>query len=298
MFDTETTGIRPSEGDELIAIGAVRIVNRQILTSETFERLINPGRSIPAASVRIHGITEDMARDKPPARIVLPQFKNFVGDWLSLPGMPPSICALELKQDECRFDNPGSRCAPAFHLCVAEPIDHSLMATAERLGVVVTGRHTALGDAMATAAIWMLLDLLEARGIRPWVRPSRFRAVWSPSAGSLRSSDRYGRHPGNDHDGQNRGNEPCPDPDSRTSGWWRYSCSGCFSSHRRSSASSIRLTAFSASQPLPLSVCAAWTLLIVLVTLAIESSDADDGSARMVEPPLGGSEATSDRTGA
>jgi hypothetical protein len=42
----------------------------------------------------------------------------------------------------------------------------------------------------------------------------------------------------------------------------------------------------------------AWTLLIVLVTLAIESSDADDGSARMVEPPLGGSEATSDRTGA
>ena len=30
--------------------------------------------------MRIHGITEDMARDKPPARIVLPQFKNFVGD--------------------------------------------------------------------------------------------------------------------------------------------------------------------------------------------------------------------------
>jgi hypothetical protein len=42
----------------------------------------------------------------------------------------------------------------------------------------------------------------------------------------------------------------------------------------------------------------AWTLLIVLVTLAIESSDADDGSARMVEPPPGGSEATNDRTGA
>jgi hypothetical protein len=42
----------------------------------------------------------------------------------------------------------------------------------------------------------------------------------------------------------------------------------------------------------------AWTLLIVLVTLAIESSDADDGSARMVEPPPDGSEATNDRTGA
>lgn len=43
---------------------------------------------------------------------------------------------------------------------------------------------------------------------------------------------------------------------------------------------------------------AAWTLLIVLVTLAIESSDADDGPARTTEAPAGGSEVTSDRTGA
>jgi hypothetical protein len=43
---------------------------------------------------------------------------------------------------------------------------------------------------------------------------------------------------------------------------------------------------------------AAWTLLIVLVTLAIESSDADDGPARTAETSPGGSEATNDRTGA
>jgi hypothetical protein len=43
---------------------------------------------------------------------------------------------------------------------------------------------------------------------------------------------------------------------------------------------------------------AAWTLLIVLVTLAIESSDADDGPARTTEGPAGGSEVTSERTGA
>jgi hypothetical protein len=41
---------------------------------------------------------------------------------------------------------------------------------------------------------------------------------------------------------------------------------------------------------------AAWTLLIVLVTLAIESSDADEGPARTAEAPPGGSEATNDRT--
>ena len=170
VFDTETTGIRPSEGDEIIAIAAVRIVNGQILTGETFERFVNPGRSIPAASVRIHGITEDTTRDKPPARIVLPQFKNFVGDGVLIAWNAAfDMRFLELKQDEAgvRFDNPVLDALLLSIYVSDEPINHSLMATAERLGVVVTGRHTALGDAMATAAIWVrLLDLLAARGIR------------------------------------------------------------------------------------------------------------------------------------
>ena len=170
VFDTETTGLRPSEGDEIVAIAAVLIVNGRILTGETFERLINPGRSIPASSVRIHGITEDMARDKPPARIVLPQFKNFVGDGVLVAWNAAfDMRFLELKQDEAgvRFDNPVLDALLLSIYVSDDPIDHSLMGTAERLGVVVSGRHTALGDAMATAAIWVkLLDLLEARGIR------------------------------------------------------------------------------------------------------------------------------------
>jgi DNA polymerase-3 subunit epsilon len=170
VFDTETTGIRPSEGDELVSIAAVRIVNARILTGETFERLIDPGRSIPAASVRIHGITDDMTRDKPPARIVLPQFKNFVGDGVLVAWNAAfDMRFLELKQDEAgvRFDNPVLDALLLSVYVSNAPMDHSLMATAERLGIVVTGRHTALGDAMATAAIWLkVLDLLEARGVR------------------------------------------------------------------------------------------------------------------------------------
>jgi DNA polymerase-3 subunit epsilon len=170
VFDTETTGLRPSEGDELIAIAAVRIVNGRILTGETFERLINPGRSIPASSVRIHGITEEMARDKPPARIVLPQFQNFVGDGVLVAWNAAfDMRFLELKQDEAgvQFRNPVLDALLLTIYVSDDHVNHSLMATAERLGVVVTGRHTALGDAMATAAIWVkLMDLLEARGIR------------------------------------------------------------------------------------------------------------------------------------
>jgi DNA polymerase III subunit epsilon len=169
VFDTETTGIRPSEGDELVSIGAVRIVNGRILTGETFERLINPGRPIPQSSVRIHGITEEMARDKPPARIVLPQFKSFVGDGVLVAyNAAFDMKFLELKQMEAgvEFNNPVlDALLLSIYVNPDEP-DSSLTATAERFGVEIVRRHTALGDAMMTAAIWVkLLDVLEARSI-------------------------------------------------------------------------------------------------------------------------------------
>ncbi|MBS7690550.1 3'-5' exonuclease [Pseudomonas lalucatii] len=52
MFDTETTGLAPSEGDEIISIGAVRIVNGHLLKQECFEQLIDPHRSIPRSPSR------------------------------------------------------------------------------------------------------------------------------------------------------------------------------------------------------------------------------------------------------
>jgi DNA polymerase-3 subunit epsilon len=169
VFDTETTGLRPSEGDELVSIAAVRIVNGRLLTGETFERLLNPGRPIPASAARIHGITDDMVREKPPARIVLPQFKKFVGDGVLVAfNAAFDMRFLELKEKEAgvRFDNPVLDALLLAIHASGDDQDASLSAMAARLGVAVTGRHTALGDAMVTAAIWVkLLDLLEARGI-------------------------------------------------------------------------------------------------------------------------------------
>ncbi len=54
----------------MLSIGAVQVLNGRILTGETFERLINPERDIPASSIRFHGITSEMVEGKPPARIV------------------------------------------------------------------------------------------------------------------------------------------------------------------------------------------------------------------------------------
>jgi DNA polymerase-3 subunit epsilon len=169
VFDVETTGLRPSEGDDIVELGAARIVNGRVLTMETFDRLINPGRAIPKASTEFHGITDAMVADKPPLAIVLPQFQTFASDAV----LVAHNAAFDLKF----LERGGAACGIRFEQPILDTLlisafidpgepDHSLDAIADRLGLGFSRRHSARGDALMTAAIFVRqIERLEERGV-------------------------------------------------------------------------------------------------------------------------------------
>lgn len=169
VFDTETTGLRPGRGDAVVAIGAVRVVGTHIRHGETFDRLVNPGRRIPAAATRIHGIDDAMVRSAPPMRDVLPAFRDFVGDAVLVGhnvAFDLSFLALEEHATGIRFDNPVLDTMFLAALLGDDARDHSLDGLAKHFGIALDARHSALGDASATAEIFVReLDALIARGI-------------------------------------------------------------------------------------------------------------------------------------
>jgi DNA polymerase-3 subunit epsilon len=170
VFDTETTGLEPSKGDEIIQIGATRIVNRRLLTHEVFDQLIDPRRHLPEASVKIHGITPEMLVGQPSIDTVLPAFRNFCADTVLVAHNAAfDMRFLQLKEASTgiTFDLPVLDTLLLSAVLHPNQESHRLEAIAERLGVLIVGRHTALGDAYVTGEVFLkMIPLLAEMGVR------------------------------------------------------------------------------------------------------------------------------------
>jgi DNA polymerase-3 subunit epsilon len=170
VFDTETTGLQPSRGDEIVSIGAVRIVNGRLLEHEVFEQLVDPRRAMSPEATRITGIETSMLENQPTVERALPAFARFCADTVLVAHNAAfDMRFLHLKEEATgvRFTQPVLDTLLLSAVIHPQQEVHALEAIAERMGINPIGRHTALGDAIMTGEIFLrMIPLLAQQGIR------------------------------------------------------------------------------------------------------------------------------------
>lgn len=78
-LDTETTGLDAVNGDRVVEIGAVELINH-VSTRRVFHKYIDPLRPMSPEAAEITGLTDDFLRGKPRFEEVAAEFVDFIGD--------------------------------------------------------------------------------------------------------------------------------------------------------------------------------------------------------------------------
>ena len=163
VLDTETTGIKPSEGHRVIEVGAVQILDREI-TSTEFHQYVQPNRKV-GESVNIHGITDKFLINKPQFNQISDDLISFIdGSTLVIHNAPfdlgflnnelkiigiketiESICPIIDTLELSKQQRPGTM--------------HNLDALCRRFGIDTSARtrHGALLDAQILAQVYLAM---------------------------------------------------------------------------------------------------------------------------------------------
>ncbi len=170
VLDTETTGLDARKA-RIVQVGAVWVKQGKLADAVVFDRLVNPGIAIPKATVAVHGISDEMVATAPAFSQLSGELETFVGRSL----LVGHTIGYDLEVLKREYDLEG-RAWPAWRALdvrtlarIAAPglADYGLDRLCEWLGVTNMRRHSAIGDARATAEVFVrLLPQLRAMNVR------------------------------------------------------------------------------------------------------------------------------------
>ncbi|MBI3315139.1 MAG: 3'-5' exonuclease [Candidatus Omnitrophica bacterium] len=162
VFDVETTGLFPQDGDRIVEIAAMKVKGGKVV--DQFYSLVNPKRPIPAEATQINQITEDMVADAPTADAVLPRLIDFISGGcvaghnarfdMGFLCYELSLFGRRLKDDTPVVDTLKMAKGLLPYLS-----SYKLPYLARSLGVSVTRTHRAMADVELTVAV--LLRMME-----------------------------------------------------------------------------------------------------------------------------------------
>ncbi len=162
VFDTETTGLSPLNGDRMVEIGCVELINR-VETGRTFHAYFNPGRLMPTEAQMVHGLSDAFLADKPSFHERCEELLEFIGD--------SPLVAHNASFDFGFLNHELGSCGRAL-ICLSRMVDtmvlarqrhpgakHSLDALCTRFGIdrSLRVKHGALIDAQLLAQCYIEL---------------------------------------------------------------------------------------------------------------------------------------------
>ncbi|MGE0153323.1 MAG: exonuclease domain-containing protein [Reyranellaceae bacterium] len=170
VLDCETTGLNVGY-DRLLSLAAVRLQGATLVRGEMIDVLFDPGEPIPPASTAIHGISDAMAMAAQPLAAQWDGIEPMLRDCVIVGhniGFDLTLLETELRRADIRWQRPASLCTVQLAAALDQSLtDLNLEAVARAYGIAIAGRHTALGDALATAEVYLhLLALMRERGDR------------------------------------------------------------------------------------------------------------------------------------
>lgn len=171
IFDIETTGFYPDQGDAIISIGAIRVCGNIIQEADEFYSLVRYDKTLPEKIVNLTGITNLDLKDAPPLSEVLLKFFKYVKD--------DTLVAHHAAHEKSFIQHASWKLFrtnfkhrivdTSFLYRVAEPTEKLVRLDdfCVHNGIPVVARHHALGDAKLTAQLWCLyMEKLQKEGYK------------------------------------------------------------------------------------------------------------------------------------